>query len=138
MARLEILCVQGNCSDPGAAAALELTREDSAALLPLKPRQCLVLIHDTFLILSGGQVWLDNLYLRLARTSVERLLFVSMAPPAAEFANLVSSGDVTPADVYITNITMDGGAHGVAAGIYSYKFGPDSSLLVKGALPVHP
>lgn len=60
--------VQGNCSNPDAATALGLTVEEQASLLPLKPRQCVVIVPGTLLTIEGGTVWLDNLYLMLQHT----------------------------------------------------------------------
>lgn len=121
--------LQGNCSDPDAPTALSLSPAEATALLPLKPRQCLLLLPDTFLVSNGGPFWTDNLYLKILRTEV-----------VAEFKFLsagvlgVQQGfpGVTASDLYVTNVTMHGEERGLAIGVALEE--DRSNLLMKGAL----
>ena len=125
------LCaVQGNCSDPDAAAALGLSPAEASAMLPLKPRQCVVLVPDTFLVSNGGNFWLDNVYLKLMRTrTVHDFTFVA--------GGTLGGSDEVPEDVatsnlYVTNVTLQGESRGAAMGITTHA--PEASLLLQGAI----
>lgn len=122
------LSVQGNCSDPGAVAALNLTSDEAHLLLPLKPRQCLLLLPHSFLISYGGNFWLDNLYLRLATPrSVAAPYFISAGPPRLP----PDLPGTIPAQIYITNVTMDAHLWEIA-GVHSDPNGNPGRLLVQG------
>lgn len=60
--------MQGNCSEPDAAAELGLSPEEAEALdlMSLKPHQCLLLVDGNTIFSRGGPLWLDNLYIKLA------------------------------------------------------------------------
>lgn len=120
--------LQGNCSDPDAAAALALDGDLATTLLPLKPRQCLLLVPDTFIMSNRGRAWIDNLYLRLQRRLVsQEFAFVS--------AGLNNDGDgyfkVDASDLFITNVTFHGEHRGSAQGVSLEA--DSSSVLVQGA-----
>lgn len=122
-----MLPVQGNCSDPDAATALRLLPDLAAALLPLKPRQCLLLLPDTLIAVLRGSFWLDNVYLALAPPRfVPALSFLTVGLPIGEHPN------VRQADVVATNVTLQGqGDRGWSAkGIVVTSRG--SALLLQG------
>lgn len=122
--------MQGNCSDPDATTTLGLRLAAAASLLrlPLKPRQCLLLLPDTFLFTSGGHFWLDNLYLRLDRGR--------HGTPDAAFviAGLrdykVAIQSLHAAHLAVTNVTMHGDDRGPVNGIRLAV--PESTALVQG------
>lgn len=58
--------VQGSCATaPGPA----LSKPGGADLRPLLPGQCLLLTDTSLLTVSNSSLWLDNLYVRLKRTT---------------------------------------------------------------------
>lgn len=59
------LRVQGNCSEPDAAGALGLEDDLVDTMLPLKPRQCLLVVRESWLLVTRGRLWIDNLYLQV-------------------------------------------------------------------------
>ena len=112
--------MQGNCSDPDAAAALGLSPAEAAALLPLKPRQCLLLVPKSLLAIGPDLFWVDNLYLKVARMK-----------PVPGFT-LLSTGypfEAWVKDLYVTNVTMHGEARGMATAVRVGR----SRLFMKGA-----
>lgn len=113
--------MQGNCSDPDAAAALSLSPAEAATLLPLKPRQCLILVPESLHAINHD-LWVDNLYLKIARMK-----------PVPGFT-LLSSGAVCESDanLYVTNVTMHGEARGMATAVSMSR----SRLFMKGALQI--
>ena len=124
--------VQGNCSDPDAAAALGVSAGEPGAagsLLPLKPRQCLLLLPDAFLMANGGMFWLDNIYLRLERTlAMPDIAVISAGGPSAERLY----AEIPKSDLYLTNFTLQGEFRGSAQGVALNV--EASSALVQGAL----
>ena len=89
--------VQGNCADADAAAALSLSAADASDLLPLKPRQCLLLFDDTWLIVSSSSLWLDNLYLKLgSRARLPHGSFVRVGLPTESGSVAVSAVAAAP------------------------------------------
>lgn len=120
--------MQGNCSDPAAVAALNLTTDEANFLLPLKPRQCLLLLPNNFIVSNGGSFWLDNLYLRLATPRiVADPYFISAGQPRLT----PDMEGITPAQMYVTNVTMDARLWEIA-GVYSHQHSPPGSFLVQG------
>lgn len=134
--------MQGNCSNPDPAAALGLSAEDAASLLPLKPFQCMLITHEPWLNVRGGNVWVDNLYLRAAagpRVDSEALAFV-FTPNERMFSTRLARDISHDGDVllYITDTTFQAArrsAAGVLAGSGNgYSLGVSSaSVLVDGA-----
>lgn len=124
--------VQGNCSNPEAAAALGVSAGEPGAagsLLPLKPRQCLILLPDAFLMANGGTFWLDNVYLRLERTlAMPDIAVISAGGPSAERLY----AEIPKSDLYLTNVTFQGEFRGSAQGVALTV--QASSALVQGAL----
>ena len=116
--------MQGNCSNPDVATPLGLTAEEQATLLPLKPRQCVVIVPGTILTVEGGQVWLDNLYLMLHSTVSEP--FSALVRTGNEL--LPGSGTGTEAaapDLFVTNLTLHrhgrGGAFGLVTNVLASR-----------------
>ena len=98
-------------------------------MLPLKPRQCVVLVPDTFLVAGGGDFWLDNVYLKMTRTVVmPTFAFLTFKPlPTGGRA----TDAVTDANLYVTNATLHGESRGSAMVV---RMGiPGSSLLLQSA-----
>lgn len=97
-------------------------------MLPLKPRQCVVLVPDSFLVINGGSFWVNNLYLKLQRTAVSRrFAFLS-----AGIANGASDlPELTPVDLFVTDTTFQGEHRGWAYGVdLKNKY---SRVFLKGA-----
>eukprot|EP00892_Ulva_mutabilis_P006547 jgi/Ulvmu1/4264/UM194_0004.1 len=121
----EMRSLRGNCSDPDAVAALGLPAEVAADMLPLKPRQCLVIVPDAFMMTIGGLFWLDNVYLRLVRTK---------ALPGAAFVAAGAGGvldaevQVHAAQLYVTNVTFHAELRGSARGVALEKGGSGALL----------
>lgn len=114
--------MQGNCSDPDAMTALGLASTAEASrlaaaggLLPLKPRQCLLLLPDTFAFTNGGRFWLDNLYLRLDRRRHGSPEAAFMLSGLREFETHMKSLRAT--HLAATNVTMHGDGRAPVNGI---------------------
>lgn len=103
------MSVQGNCSEPDAEAELGLP---AGHLLPLKLRQCLLLMDQSWLVVNKGSIWVDNLYLKLSRTMVQpEFAFIT--------AGVLSLGppEIDRSDIYVTATTFHGEHRGTAYGI---------------------
>ena len=97
-------CFQGNCEDVDAVAALGLEPDLAADLLPLKPHQCMLIIHESLLLVPGGSIWLDNLYLKLTRQALATALsFITGTGGIFDSAALPVG---TPVRVFATNLTF--------------------------------
>ena len=105
--------VQGNCSSPNVATVAGLTLEERANLLPLKPRQCVVIVPGTFLTVEDGQVWLDNLYLMLPKTAPES--FTAFVRTDNE--QFCSNSTPAAPDLFISNATLHSQLRGAASGV---------------------
>ena len=97
------------------ATPLGLTAEEQATLLPLKPRQCVVIVPGVFLTVETGQVWLDNLYLMLHPTASERtsgfvLLEIEWLPGYG------MENEAGAPDLFVTNSTLHRQRRGNAFG----------------------
>ena len=108
------------------AASLGLTAEEGATLLPLKPRQCVVIVPGTFLTVTGGQVWLDNLYLMLHHTVTTPVSTFLLA----EAEGRVDLPEQAELHVFVTNATLHNQHRGSAAGVWMTV----GRLLLQGAL----
>ena len=141
--------VQGNCSDPDAAAALELPRPGprDAPLLPLKPFQCMLLLPDTFLAVEKGRVWVDNLYLKLMPKPQQVLRHLKRTPSfitaGRRLENSVSD-DYNPGsrlenpaktNLHLTDITFQGDDTQGARGVYLSGFAAETTVYVSGECP---
>lgn len=122
-------CVQGNCKQPPPAYQTPAT---APPLLPLKPRQCVLTIGDSALQFLGGKQWLDNVYFRLRRTRVNPAMTLLELgwDGARSLADL--SAEVPVAEVYLTNITLQGELRGMATGVKSQRGG---KVLAEGPAP---
>jgi len=127
------MSVQGNCSVADVASSLSLAAEDAATLgqlLPLKPRQCVVVVQDTFLMVNRGNFWLDHVYLIVRRTRVQpSLAFFRIGFPVTSGPGL----HLSPSDVVLSNVTMQGASRGWSRGIELTA--EKSSLLLQGHAP---
>ena len=122
--------MQGNCSDPGAAASLISTAPDLLPPpLPIKAAQCVVVIGDSLMRFLGGTQWLDNVYFRIQRSNVN-VLFVAL--------DIASNGirddedqlnEVAQVTLYMTNVTVQGQRRGAAQVLEAQK---GSKILAQG------
>lgn len=119
--------VQGVCDDPYPAHSLNLTTADSANLLPLKPFQCLLMVHEPWLMvnLESTAVWVDNLYLKVAKA--EALPEMDIISVGHEWLQGRRS---SPANVYVTGVTFHAEGRGTAAAIAARK--GFTAVLVEG------
>ena len=114
----DMRALQGNCSSSNPVDALTLTRDVSDDLLPLKPHQCLLIVSKTWLMVNSGQVWIDNLYLKLNRRQVEpSFAFVTIGSPYRSSADVLFDSTVGQSDTYLTGITFHGEHRGNARGV---------------------
>ena len=124
--------LQGNCSDSDAVEALHLTADVAAHLLPLKPRQCLLVVSQTWIMVNGGHLWIDNFYLKLSRHLVRpNFAFVTAGALNAEYHWPQVSRSIT----FMTNLTFQGEHRGNARGIITDVTA--SAVAVEGA-DTHP
>lgn len=111
--------MQGNCSEHDAAQVLGLTEAEAAGLLPLKSHQCLLIVGDTFLMSNGGSLLLENVYLKVIRSSVVKDMTLLAASHIAVRNGLAerdtglfgplseqTTSYLSPADFFLVNITM--------------------------------
>lgn len=102
-------------------AALGLGSDISADLLPLRPRQCLILVSDTWLMVNKGQVWVDNLYLKLNREAVRPdFAFITAGSRLVQHASTVGNGEdpsIEPSDTFLTGVTFHGEHRGRARAV---------------------
>ena len=123
-------CMQGNCGDPFPVAALGLSAEEAGDLLPLKPRQCLVVVDDTMLMVNSGTLWLHNLYLKVVQNHdrVETLLIAAGSNTSDE----QESPHIKRSDIYVTSVTFDAQPYHKATAISTGR--RFSSVYVGGTL----
>eukprot|EP00892_Ulva_mutabilis_P000965 jgi/Ulvmu1/1086/UM106_0002.1 len=106
--------IRGNCSDPNPAVALGLSADLAPALLPLRPRQCLLLLPDTWLMVNSGTLWLDNLYLRAYRTLANPIFtFIQLGARDAS----QTDSQVAASANYITRLTFQPDGRGTTIGL---------------------
>ena len=130
------MSVQGNCSMADVGSALSLSSEEEATLsrvLPLKPRQCVVVLQDTFLMVNSGSFWLDNVYLIVLRTRVQPGL--ALVRTGAHTGEGDSERELmSRMNVSLSNVTMQGASRGWSRGIELSA--TRSSLLLQGECPM--
>jgi hypothetical protein len=91
------LCMQGNCER---APPEELVNDISGTeLLPLKPKQCLLIAGESLMNVEQGDLWLDGLYVR--QRSAETI-----------YSSLISVGG--QGSLWMTSVTLQGDGDGVA------------------------
>eukprot|EP00892_Ulva_mutabilis_P004151 jgi/Ulvmu1/2107/UM125_0011.1 len=106
--------IRGNCSDPNPAAALSLRAGLTPALLPLRPRQCLLLLPDTWLMVNSGTLWIDNIYLRASRTRANPIFtFIQFGARDAS----QTDSQVGASANYITRLTVQPDGRGTTIGL---------------------
>lgn len=114
------LCVQGNCTqEPPSTVALQLS---GPSLLPLKDRQCLLVVSGDTVEVQTGNAWLDNLYFRVRSTAGDNTPIVLTAHSAARLwaTDVTVQGDASPS----TQALLASGAAGVyARGVSTSLFG---------------
>ena len=114
--------MQGNCSDPEVGTPLGLSTDEWATLLPLKPRQCVLIVPGSFLTVKAGQVWLDNLYLMMHHTAPESVsAFVRTDTPLRTDTDGVPRGAASAAilgpDLFVTATTFHRQYRGTVCGV---------------------
>ena len=73
----------------------------------------MVLFHERFLIVNNGNVWIDNLYLRVAKRKRRPLMtFIKIGTP-----EVVSNGTTATGKVFITRVTLQPDGQGTTIGI---------------------
>ena len=109
------------------AAHLSLPAEEQAEILPLKPRQCLVIIPNTFLMSYGGRFVMQNLYLKMQSTSkLKGSAFVKALSPD----RWRDDPEAEVPALFLVNTTFHGTRRGNAYGVYlAHKH---SKLYVRG------
>eukprot|EP00892_Ulva_mutabilis_P004148 jgi/Ulvmu1/2104/UM125_0008.1 len=123
--------IRGNCSDPDATTALGLSPAEAAGMLPLKPFQCAVLVHDTFLMMNRGRLLIDNVYLLLRRTAVvPDMSFIVAGGRDNSFSD--DSQAIRGGELVVSNVTFHGEHRGNAAGIKLEV--DDASLLAQDCI----
>ena len=141
--------VQGNCSNPDAASALDLLKPGprDAPLLPLKPFQCMLLLPDTFLAVEKGRVWVDNLYLKFQPKPQQVLRHFKRTPSIITVGRLLQNNvadDYSPAskfetpaktNLHLTDITFQGDDTQGARGVYLSGFATESTVYISGERP---
>eukprot|EP00892_Ulva_mutabilis_P004147 jgi/Ulvmu1/2103/UM125_0007.1 len=102
--------IRGNCSDPDAAKALGLSPAEAAGLLPLKPRQCLLIISDPFLTANGpgddAPLWVDRLYLKTMRPTTPPNFAQEFSFISAGFDTSNPTPGIYRAALYLSNMTL--------------------------------
>lgn len=121
--------LQGNCSDPDAAGVLDLSAGEASDLLPLKPRQCVVIVAQPFLMSNGGNLWMDGLYLRAMRSTVSPEGFAFIR---AGHESPVEQFGVDSSRLYLSNLTLQSEGHKNAMGLVLGH--GSSSAVITGAL----
>lgn len=136
--------MQGNCSDWDAVAALDLAPEVSTGLLTLKPYQCLLVTHESFLTVTGTAVWIDNVYVKLTRQiRTPNLQLISLENPD-HFTARPQPGHMHAThagNVVFTNITFHStyhrGAIGVALGLGGHATEASPVIMDGAMLPLY-
>jgi hypothetical protein len=110
--------VQGNCGLNSNVSVLEDLEKSTAGRVeypPLKPFQCALVIDKPFLLIMNGTLWLDSLYVAVARTSMQSNFFI------------LEEGELTlnvviPKSLFITGSTFVGDGRGSSRAIFSTSF----------------
>ena len=125
------------------ATPLGLTVEEQATLLPLKPRQCVVIVPGTFLTVQGGQVWLDNLYLMLHHTVPKALSALVLTDNERLLGRGKDIKEAAP-ELYVTHATLHIQRRGSVSGFLTnvqasrlFLQGVDSGFLLRLAAVHH-
>eukprot|EP00892_Ulva_mutabilis_P008123 jgi/Ulvmu1/5683/UM024_0030.1 len=105
--------IRGNCGDgdaPADALLLETLTGATGAVLPLKPRQCMLLLDKNALSINDGRLWLDNLYFAVSQQPSSREALVLSAGVGAGGRPQPFSyfRQRAPLHVFATNVTVQG------------------------------
>jgi hypothetical protein len=122
--------LQGNCSEPPDAQMLKALGPSTPELLPLKPRQCLIISAMPVLQSFSENLWLDNVYFRQQRQLAEADRVFAEVELSAETLNLLPQHWWT----FLTNITIQSDLQGDASALRAYK---NTHTLLQGALWGH-
>lgn len=107
--------MQGNCSDPNTAASLITTTPDLLPPpLPIKAAQCVAVIGDSAMQFLGGTQWLDNIYFRLQRTTVDPRFGALEVAWNAPRSYQHQQSEIAEVTLYMTNVTVQGQRRGAA------------------------
>lgn len=128
--RSRVIALQGDCGSSDVAAHLSLSAEEQADFLPLKPRQCLIIVPDTFIMIYSGRFVMQNMYLKMQSTSpISGAVFVK----ALSLDRWTDDPHKQPPTLFLVNTTFHGTRRGNAYGVYlAHKY---SRLYLRG---VHP
>lgn len=122
------VCMQGNCTTPPAEEFL--TALSGAAMLPLKPGQCIILAHEHIAPLAAGALWWDNMYLRFA--GMRSTAFAGESSRRSTAPMLFHSHG---GRAWVTNTTIQGDGSSPCGAIVIY---PNAALQFVGAPSLHP
>lgn len=130
--------MQGNCSSPDPTIPKDLADVDAVThlattgVVPLMPRQCMLIVDKPLLAVLAGTLWVDNLYLKTARASLGgALAFISTAPTWNEL--FLESTQAEARVIYATNVTFQADPRTEAVGISAAH--SESSVHVDGVYP---
>ena len=91
----------------------------------------MVLFHDTFLMVNNGNLWIDNLYLRVSKKQARpTMAFINLGRADSLADPFLTS--VNPGDTYITRTTFQPDGQGTTIGITADT--SDCTLMVDGAV----
>eukprot|EP00892_Ulva_mutabilis_P004162 jgi/Ulvmu1/2117/UM127_0002.1 len=108
--------IRGNCTESNAGAQLGLSTSVFTSLIPMRPRQCLLVVSQTWLMVNAGKLWIDNIYLKLSRHLVRpNFMFITAGALNGELTWPL----IGRSDIYITRTTFQGEHRGNARGIIS-------------------
>lgn len=124
--------LQGNCSASDPAAALSFSAAEAADLLPLKPFQCMLNMHHSWLVVRNASVWVDNLYLRRQPRGASMLPAFAFLSTAPYDMIAFSEVDLEAVSLYVTNTTFQA-AYATTAGVLAQK--NKCSIYIDGAPP---
>jgi hypothetical protein len=119
--------VQGNCNSNSNVSVLKDLEKSTAGRVeypPLKPFQCALVIDKPFLLVMNGTLWLDSLFVAVARTTMQSKFAI-----LGEGQHVLK--DIIGRYLYITSSTFVGDGRGSARAIFSNE--PVTSVLIEGA-----
>jgi hypothetical protein len=119
--------VQGNCNSNSNVSVLKDLEKSTAGRVeypPLKPFQCALVIDKPFLLVMNGTLWLDSLFVTVARTTLQSKFAI-----LGEGQHVLK--DILGRYLYITSSTFVGDGRGSARAIFSNE--PVTSVLIEGA-----
>lgn len=118
--------MQGNCS-----TSKGVPPEAGDLAVAMRAGQCVIVVAADLFVVRSPQLWMDNLYIRLAIPT----LAVGDEQRKNKFASLVGFPPLKePAEHYLTRMTFEGDGDGPSCGVWA-----DSEAYIEGAPhpPVH-